>query len=78
MLPHLNLEVPYMVKIDVQGFEDKVLLGGELTIRHASMLIIETSFQVLYEGQALFGDVDFAKGLGTAISAAPWSRCMHR
>lgn len=54
---HLNLEVPYMVKIDVQGFEDKVLLGGELTIRHASMLIIETSFQVLYEGQALFGDV---------------------
>jgi FkbM family methyltransferase len=45
---------PMLVKIDVQGFEEQVLQGGEVTIRRASVLLIETSFEMLYEGQALF------------------------
>ena len=43
-----------LVKIDVQGFEDKVILGGERVISMASVLIVETSFQSLYRRQHLF------------------------
>jgi FkbM family methyltransferase len=50
----LNLQLPMMVKIDVQGFEDQVLSGGEQTIAKASVVLVETSFETLYEGQALF------------------------
>jgi len=53
----LALEHPMFVKIDVQGYENRVLLGGEQTIRRASALLIETSFEPLYEGQPLFGDL---------------------
>ena len=50
----LNLQLPMLVKIDVQGFEDQVLRGGEHTIAKASVVLVETSFETLYEGQALF------------------------
>lgn len=46
-----------MIKIDVQGFENKVILGGKETIKKAAVAIIETSFVSLYEGQPLFGDI---------------------
>ena len=46
-----------LVKIDVQGYEEKVLTGGTQTIRKASAVIIETSFEPLYEGQWLFDNV---------------------
>lgn len=48
---------PLLVKIDVQGYEGHVLAGGEQTIRRAALVIIETSFRPLYEGQPLFADV---------------------
>ena len=54
---HLNLEMPLMIKIDVQGFEDKVIAGGSETIRKAKILIIETTFKKLYEGQPLFDTI---------------------
>jgi len=53
----LALVDPIFVKIDVQGYENRVLLGGEQTIRRARALLIETSFEALYEGQPLFGDL---------------------
>jgi FkbM family methyltransferase len=41
-LDSLNLQ-PYFIKIDVQGFEYEVLLGGEKTIRESKpILLIET------------------------------------
>ena len=46
-----------LIKIDVQGFEDKVIAGGKNTIKRAKILIIETSFQPLYIGQPLFEDI---------------------
>jgi FkbM family methyltransferase len=46
-----------LVKIDVQGFEDKVLVGGAQTIKKATALIVETSFKRLYEGQPLFDEI---------------------
>jgi len=53
----LKLEVPLMIKIDVQGFEDKVISGGQETIKKAKVLVIETSFEKLYDGQVLFDDI---------------------
>lgn len=53
----LNLSLPLLTKIDVQGYELHVLRGGEQTLRQAKALIIETSFQPLYEGGPLFADV---------------------
>ena len=52
-----ELPLPMLVKIDVQGFEDRVLRGGERTIREAKAIITETSFVPLYEGQPLFSDI---------------------
>ena len=53
----LSLTPPLLVKIDVQGFEDQVLRGGTQTLRQADVLLIETSFEALYENQPLFDDV---------------------
>lgn len=46
-----------LIKIDTQGFEDKVIRGGVRTIRQANVCFLETEFQPLYEGQALFIDI---------------------
>jgi len=46
-----------LVKMDVQGLEDKVIRGGLRTIRNARLMIVEVSFTQLYCGQCLFDDV---------------------
>lgn len=46
-----------LIKIDVQGFEDKVIQGGEETIKRAKILIVETSFEPLYHNQLLFDGI---------------------
>ncbi len=48
---------PVLVKIDVQGFEDKVLAGATATLKHVKIIIIEVSFRELYVDQPLFGDI---------------------
>ncbi len=57
VVEQLAIADPLLVKLDVQGYEGYVLAGGEQTIRRAALVIVETSFQPLYEGQPLFGDV---------------------
>jgi FkbM family methyltransferase len=56
-LDGISLEPELLVKIDVQGYEDKVIAGGARTISQARAIIIEVSFQKLYEGQPLFDDI---------------------
>lgn len=56
-LAGINIEPELLVKIDVQGYEDKVLAGGEKTLAQARALIIEVSFKELYAGQPLFDDI---------------------
>lgn len=46
-----------LIKMDVQGFEDKVIAGGGNIVKRAAILILETSFSPLYIGQPLFGDI---------------------
>jgi hypothetical protein len=57
VMEDVDLAPDVLIKIDVEGIEDRVLRGGERTMRRASVAIIETSFEALHEGQALFRDV---------------------
>ncbi len=45
------------IKIDTQGFEEKILNGAVESVKRAKGLLIETSLVRLYEGQALFPQI---------------------
>lgn len=65
VFPTLQTEPNYLIKIDVQGFEDKVIAGGQETLKKAKVLFMEVEFQELYEKQPLFDDIyGLLKGLG--------------
>lgn len=51
------LAKPYLLKIDVQGYEFQVLQGGLKTLNEANLLILEASYEPFYEGQKLFEEV---------------------
>jgi len=57
MAAELRIERPMLLKIDVQGFEAKVIAGAGELLRQADVIIVETGVEALYEGQALFDDV---------------------
>lgn len=58
VLREFRLEPEMLVKIDVQGYEDRVIAGATETLARAKAVIVEVSFRELYEGQPLF-DVIF-------------------
>jgi FkbM family methyltransferase len=49
-----NLSQPILVKLDVQGYEDRVIAGAARTFKTASACMIEVSLDILYEEQADF------------------------
>jgi FkbM family methyltransferase len=53
----LYMDKNILIKIDVQGYEDRVLKGGDGIIDKTRLVIIETSFKSLYKGQLLFNDI---------------------
>lgn len=53
----LEIQMPILIKLDVQGFEDQVISGGINTISKADIIIIELSVEQLYEGQPLFDSI---------------------
>lgn len=64
----LELTENVLIKMDVQGFEDKVVLGGRNVIAAAHLLIVETTFRPLYKGQPLFdGIYDLLRSMGFAF-----------
>jgi FkbM family methyltransferase len=46
-----------LIKLDVQGYEDRVISGGPKTFRNAKACLVEVSLDVLYEKQAAFKDI---------------------
>ncbi len=55
---NLDLKSELMIKMDVEGFEDKVIKGGETTFKKAKVIFTEVTFQKeRYEGQVLFDDL---------------------
>ena len=53
----LSIEDEVLLKLDVQGYEDKVLDGGKCLLQRTKVVIVETSMVPLYEGQPLFRDI---------------------
>lgn len=53
------LERPMMIKLDVQGFEESVLEGGDQVFATAEVVLIEVIVQPLYQGQASFDRLVF-------------------
>ncbi len=53
----VELAPPVLMKIDVQGFEDRVLRGAEESLPAIESLIVELSLQELYEGQRLLPEL---------------------
>ena len=52
-----NLMPDLLIKLDVQGFEDRVIKGGPETFRRAKACILEVNLDALYAKQATFKDV---------------------
>jgi FkbM family methyltransferase len=52
-----ELPWPDLVKIDVQGFEGRVIKGGKETFQRAGRVIVEVSLESLYTGQPLLPEV---------------------
>ena len=46
-----------LVKLDVQGCEDRVIMGGKCLLGRTKVVIVETSTAALYDGQPLFHDI---------------------
>lgn len=57
MAPELPLEKEVLLKIDTQGYEKHVLLGARETIKRVKLIIVEASFEELYEGQPRFPEI---------------------
>ncbi len=54
---NIEIKSEIMIKLDVQGYEDKVINGGKKTFMKAKVVITEVSFHELYKGQALFDEI---------------------
>ena len=67
----LDIKDEMLIKIDVQGYEDRVIKGGQNVISKARILIIETSFRLLYGGQVMFEDIyALITGMGFSYKGA--------
>lgn len=64
-MEHTSLRPEILVKLDVQGYEDRVIAGGRKTLAMARACIAEVCLDSLYERQATFnGIVDLLDQLG--------------
>ena len=54
---NIPLEPEILIKLDVQGYEDRVIKGGKKTFEMARACILEVCLDELYEGQASFKEI---------------------
>ena len=52
-----DLEPGILIKLDVQGYENRVIAGGEAVFKKASVCVLEVSLDALYEEQAGFTEL---------------------
>ncbi len=57
LLKSLQIEPPVLLKVDVQGYEARVLRGANKTVANASVILVECNFQEMYEGQSKFEEI---------------------
>ena len=53
----IDLKPPVLIKMDVEGYEKEILLGGQETFKKTSVVFSETSFVPLHEGQPLADEI---------------------
>ena len=69
ILNNKQFEGPTLMKIDVQGYELKVLEGARNTLKKCDFIVIELSLKELYLGQPSFDNIyNFITGKGFVIS----------
>jgi FkbM family methyltransferase len=69
VIPKQKIEQPALLKVDVQGFESKVLIGCKSLLPLFSYVYIECSFVPLYAGQAMAYEViDYLNDFGLIFS----------
>jgi FkbM family methyltransferase len=56
-LEQLKMAEMVLLKIDVQGYEAQVLNGATKLLKRVAYVLLEVSFQPLYEGQGAFADI---------------------
>ncbi|MFX0141667.1 MAG: FkbM family methyltransferase [Candidatus Hodarchaeota archaeon] len=54
-----DLKPEILIKLDVQGYEDRVIRGGIKTFKNAKGCLLEIFLDKLYEDQATFKDISF-------------------
>ena len=61
----IDLTPPVLLKLDVQGFEKKVLEGGTSIMHSIDFIILEASLRPMYKGEILFtGMIDLLDSFG--------------
>ena len=63
LLKDHNLKKNILLKIDVQGFEDKVIDGAQIFLKEIKLVYVECSFVSIYKQQPLF-DTIYSKLIG--------------
>lgn len=63
------LEPEILLKLDVQGYEDRVLKGASQTLRQARACLLEVNFDCFYEGQPTFEALgDYLRDFGYSFA----------
>lgn len=76
ILREKQIDIPIMLKIDVQGYENFVLEGAKETLKKCNCIVCEMSFRELYNGQMLFEEMySFITGMGFKF-AGPMSELL--
>lgn len=70
IINEMILDSPVLLKLDVQGYEKKVLSGAVQSMKKIDYLLFETSFTPMYNAEPLFDEMNtFVKELGFEIVA---------
>ena len=54
----VELQHPVLLKLDVQGYELPVLLGGRNLLTRVDYVLLEASFKPMYQGEPVFVDIE--------------------
>lgn len=65
LLSESQMQGPVLLKLDVQGYEVEVLKGAQAVLRRVDYLVVEMSFEPMYEGEITFRDgMQLVEGYG--------------
>lgn len=53
----IHLAKPVLLKLDVQGYEDRALRGGTSLLKRVDYVVLEASFKPMYKDEMLFIDI---------------------